>query len=410
MKKRRVLEGVHRPGGGARPPRAVGRCQSVEVRSSRAGATTNGCVEKRRARTARSERSGRRIGPGEARRRCRAARGRRAAGAAPCGTRTTPPRRASRSARRARRRRSADAEREQEAAPLTRPACRLRESVRGRAWPVEQRPTAQRHELERLERPRGRGRSARGAPVECRRPLREIDSLRWRERRTRTQGVSLAIAESVVERLRAAVESTGATGFGAFAGLLPARRAAPARRLDGQRSGTKLDARARERGRLRGLRRRPGRALHQRRDHDRRASRSSCSTTSPRTASTLEQVAELVDGAAEVCRAAGLRAARRRDGRAARRLPRGASSTSPARASGIVERDRADRRLPRSRPATSSLGLPSAGRARERLHARPARARGRATTTADLLAPHTALPRRRARGCARAPTCRRSRT
>jgi phosphoribosylformylglycinamidine cyclo-ligase len=34
-------------------------------------------------------------------------------------------------------------------------------------------------------------------------------------------GVSLAAAEGVVERLRAAVESTGATAFGAFAGLFP---------------------------------------------------------------------------------------------------------------------------------------------------------------------------------------------
>jgi phosphoribosylformylglycinamidine cyclo-ligase len=34
-------------------------------------------------------------------------------------------------------------------------------------------------------------------------------------------GVSLAVADAVVERLRAAVESTGATGFGAFAGLFP---------------------------------------------------------------------------------------------------------------------------------------------------------------------------------------------
>ncbi len=34
-------------------------------------------------------------------------------------------------------------------------------------------------------------------------------------------GVSLATAESVVDRLRAAVESTGARGFGAFAGLHP---------------------------------------------------------------------------------------------------------------------------------------------------------------------------------------------
>src|SRR5437667_8013488 len=34
-------------------------------------------------------------------------------------------------------------------------------------------------------------------------------------------GVSLATAAAVVERLRAAVESTGAEGFGAFAGLYP---------------------------------------------------------------------------------------------------------------------------------------------------------------------------------------------
>ena len=34
-------------------------------------------------------------------------------------------------------------------------------------------------------------------------------------------GVSLAVAESVVDRLRTAVESTGATGFGAFAALHP---------------------------------------------------------------------------------------------------------------------------------------------------------------------------------------------
>jgi len=34
-------------------------------------------------------------------------------------------------------------------------------------------------------------------------------------------GVSLAFAESVVERLRAAVESAGKTGFGALAGVYP---------------------------------------------------------------------------------------------------------------------------------------------------------------------------------------------
>src|SRR3954467_12562250 len=61
-------------------------------------------------------------------------------------------------------------------------------------------------------------------------------------------GVSLAAAEGVVERLRAAVESTGATGFGAFAGLHPVddRRLLPAA-TDG--GGTKLIL-ARARGRL----------------------------------------------------------------------------------------------------------------------------------------------------------------
>ena len=62
-------------------------------------------------------------------------------------------------------------------------------------------------------------------------------------------GVSLATAGTVVERLRAAVESTGARGFGAFAGLHP---------LDSERLlaastdgvGTKLTL-ARRRGRLR---------------------------------------------------------------------------------------------------------------------------------------------------------------
>src|SRR5437868_13400796 len=62
-------------------------------------------------------------------------------------------------------------------------------------------------------------------------------------------GVSLASAGAVVDRLRAAVESTGAEGFGAFAGLYP---------LDDRRLlaastdsvGTKLVL-ARERGRLR---------------------------------------------------------------------------------------------------------------------------------------------------------------
>ena len=62
-------------------------------------------------------------------------------------------------------------------------------------------------------------------------------------------GVSLAAAEEVVGRLRAAVESTGAQGFGAFAGLHPlgdGRYLAAS--TDGV--GTKLIL-ARQRGRLR---------------------------------------------------------------------------------------------------------------------------------------------------------------
>ncbi len=45
-------------------------------------------------------------------------------------------------------------------------------------------------------------------------------------------GVSIATADAVVERLRAAVESTGAASFGAFAALHPLDERPPARRLD----------------------------------------------------------------------------------------------------------------------------------------------------------------------------------
>src|SRR5438034_6273629 len=62
-------------------------------------------------------------------------------------------------------------------------------------------------------------------------------------------GVSLATGAAVVERLRAAVESTGASGFGAFAGLYPLdERRLLAASTDSV--GTKLIL-ARERGRLR---------------------------------------------------------------------------------------------------------------------------------------------------------------
>src|SRR3954470_3719288 len=116
-------------------------------------------------------------------------------------------------------------------------------------------------------------------------------------------GVSLAAAEGVVGRLRAAVESTGATGFGAFAGLHPLGDGRfLAASTDGV--GTKLML-ARERGRLSDC----GRDLA-----------AHCINDVITTGATplmlldyvaageikLEEVAELVEGAAEICRQAGV--------------------------------------------------------------------------------------------------------
>src|SRR6185437_1997407 len=76
-----------------------------------------------------------------------------------------------------------------------------------------------------------------------------IESLRDDAHSYAAAGVSLHTADSIVDRLRAAVESTGATGFGAFAGLRPLDdRRLLAASTDGV--GTKLML-ARERGRLR---------------------------------------------------------------------------------------------------------------------------------------------------------------
>jgi phosphoribosylformylglycinamidine cyclo-ligase len=115
-------------------------------------------------------------------------------------------------------------------------------------------------------------------------------------------GVSLATATAVVERLRAAVESTGAAGFGHFAGLYP---------LDGERFlaastdgvGSKLMLERRA-GRLRigGM----DLAAHCINDV-------LCTGATPlflldyvaAAHIELDQVDELVEGAAEVCRAAG---------------------------------------------------------------------------------------------------------
>ena len=114
-------------------------------------------------------------------------------------------------------------------------------------------------------------------------------------------GVSLTAAEAVVERLRNAVESTGAKGFGAFAGLYP---------LDDERFlaastdgvGTKLIL-LREAGRLRD----GGRDLAAHCIND-------VLTTGAKplflldyvaaNAIDLDEVAELVEGAADVCREA----------------------------------------------------------------------------------------------------------
>jgi phosphoribosylformylglycinamidine cyclo-ligase len=115
-------------------------------------------------------------------------------------------------------------------------------------------------------------------------------------------GVSLERGEAVVERLRAAVESTGARGFGAFAGLHP---------LDDRRLlaastdsvGTKLIL-ARERGRLRDC----GADLAAHCINDVLTSGAEPLILLDYVAANridLDQVAELVEGAAEVCRAAG---------------------------------------------------------------------------------------------------------
>jgi phosphoribosylformylglycinamidine cyclo-ligase len=123
------------------------------------------------------------------------------------------------------------------------------------------------------------------------------------ERQTYEQaGVSLGTANALVERLRAAVESTGAIGFGAFAGLHP---------LDDHRVlaastdsvGTKLIV-ARERGALRNC----GADLAAHCINDVITSGADPLMLLDYVAANridLEQVAELVDGAAEVCRRAG---------------------------------------------------------------------------------------------------------
>ena len=115
-------------------------------------------------------------------------------------------------------------------------------------------------------------------------------------------GVSIDKGERVVERIRRAVESTGATGFGAFAGLHPLdERRLLAASTDSV--GTKLIL-ARQRGRLRVC----GADLAAHCIND----VITCGADPlmlldyvAANAVDAAQVAELVEGAAEVCRAAG---------------------------------------------------------------------------------------------------------
>jgi phosphoribosylformylglycinamidine cyclo-ligase len=115
-------------------------------------------------------------------------------------------------------------------------------------------------------------------------------------------GVSLATAESIVDRLRAAAESTGAEGFGAFSGLYPLDdRRLLAASMDSVGSKLMLARRA---GKLRSA----GMDLAAHCIND-----VLCSGADPLflldyvAANRIdeEQVAELVAGAAEVCREAG---------------------------------------------------------------------------------------------------------
>ena len=116
-------------------------------------------------------------------------------------------------------------------------------------------------------------------------------------------GVSLATANAVVERLRAAAESTGATGFGQFAAVHPLGDGRfLAASTDGV--GTKLIL-ARQRGALRAC----GADLAAHCINDVITSGAEPLVLLDYVAAAqidLTEVAELVEGAAEVCRAAGV--------------------------------------------------------------------------------------------------------
>jgi phosphoribosylformylglycinamidine cyclo-ligase len=169
-------------------------------------------------------------------------------------------------------------------------------------------------------------------------------------------GVSLAAADAVVDRLRGAVESTGAAGFGAFAGLYPLDEGRLlAASTDGVGSKLVLSRRA---GRLHDV----GRDLAAHCIDDVITTGAEPLFLLDYVAAhelDLEQVAELVEGAAEVCREAGCA------------LIGGETAELPGiyhekeldfagTCVGIVERDRLINGS-RCEPGDVVLGLPSSG-------------------------------------------------
>jgi len=169
-------------------------------------------------------------------------------------------------------------------------------------------------------------------------------------------GVSLAAAEGVVERLREAVESTGATGFGAFAGLYPLHeRSLLAASMDS--IGTKPIV-ARARGALRNCG--ADMAAHCINDVITTGARPLLMLDYVASASLdLEQVAELVEGAAEVCRDAnvalvGGETAEMPDVYRAEELDFAAACIGIVERSELVDGSRVE-------PGDAVIGFPSAG-------------------------------------------------
>src|SRR5689334_20963646 len=169
-------------------------------------------------------------------------------------------------------------------------------------------------------------------------------------------GVSLAAAEGVVDRLRAAVESTGAAGFGAFAGLHPI---GGGRLLAASTDsiGTKPIV-ARPRGALRNC----GMDMAAHCINDVITTGADPLILLDYVAANridLDQVAELVEGAAEVCREAGVALV----GGETAELPgvyREEELDFAATCVGIVEREQLIDGS-RCEPGDVVLGLPSSG-------------------------------------------------